>query len=294
EIPEALLSPLRYPEDLFKTQRYQYQRYHETSAKDWFEGSTRWVVPTEPTDKNSVRKQPPYRFFIDDDGEQRWSLTSTYVPRERETLVAYMSVNSDATDEENYGQITVRELPDGRTDGPVQIAAALSTDETVRQELLSFTNGDAEPIFGNLLTLPIEDSFMYVQPLYTRRDSESAFPVLSFVLVSYEGRVGIGETLREAIEDSLDGVVSTPEPEDPEPTETPTESPSASPSETPTAEPTTPAPGGTQAQIRDLLRQAEDKFTQADEAQRAGDSVRWARLMEEGRALIEEAVRLAG
>ena len=205
-----------------------------------------------------------------------------------------MSVNSDATDEENYGQITVRELPDGRTDGPVQIAAALSTDETVRQELLSFTNGDAEPIFGNLLTLPIEDSFMYVQPLYTRRDSESAFPVLSFVLVSYEGRVGIGETLREAIEDSLNGVVSTPEPEDPEPTETPTESPSASPSETPTAEPTTPAPGGTQAQIRDLLRQAEDKFTQADEAQRAGDSVRWARLMEEGRALIEEAVRLAG
>ena len=71
-----------------------------------------------------------------------------------------------------------------------------------------------KPIFGNLLTLPIDDSFMYVQPLYTRRDSESAFPVLSFVLVSYKGRVGIGETLREAIEDSLDGVVSTPDPDD--------------------------------------------------------------------------------
>ncbi|PKH38966.1 hypothetical protein SAMN05192575_103350 [Nocardioides alpinus] len=295
DIPEALVSHLRYPEDLFKTQRYQYQRYHETSAKDWFEGSTRWVVPNEPTDKNSVRKQPPYRFFIDDDGAQRWSLTSVYVPRERETLVAYMSVNSDATDEEDYGKITVRELPDGRTDGPVQIAAALSTDETVRQELLSFTNGDAEPIFGNLLTLPIEDSFMYVQPLYTRRDSESAFPVLSFVLVSYNGRVGIGETLREAIEDSLDGVVATPDPGDPEtPTETPTESPSASPSESPSASPTTPVPGGTQAQIRDLLRQAEAAFAEADAAQAAGNTVKWARLMEEGRALIEEAVRLAG
>jgi len=291
DIPEALVSHLRYPEDLFKTQRFQYQRYHETSAKDWFEGSTRWVVPTEPTIKDSSRLQPPYRFFIDEDGEQKWSLTSTYVPRGRETLVAYMSVNSDATDEDDYGTISVRELPDGRTDGPVQIAAALSTDETVRQELLSFTNGDAEPIFGNLLTLPIDDSFMYVQPLYTRRDSESAFPVLSFVLVSYNGRVGIGETLRDAIEDSLDGVVATPDPETPE---TPTESPSASPSESPSASPTTPVTGGTQAQIRELIRQAEDKFTEADAAQAAGDTVRWARLMEEGRALIEEAVRLAG
>ncbi len=291
DIPEELVSHLRYPEDLFKTQRYQYQRYHETAAKDWFEGSTRWVVPNEPTDKDSSRKQPPYRFFIDDDGVQRWSLTSVYVPRERETLVAYMSVNSDATDTENYGKISVRELPDGRTDGPVQIAAALSTDETVRQELLSFTNGDAEPIFGNLLTLPINDSFMYVQPLYTRRDSESAFPVLSFVLVSYNGRVGIGETLREAIEDALDGVASTPDPTDPV---TPTETPTATPSESPSASPTTPVEGGTQAQIRDLIRQAETKFSEADAAQAAGNTVKWARLMEEGRALIEQAVRLAG
>ena len=132
---------------------------------------------------------------------------------------------------------------------------------------------------------------MYVQPLYTRRDDESAYPILRFVLVSYQGRVGIGETLREAIEDSLDGVVATPE----EPgTETPTESPSASPSESPTETPTAPVPEGTQAQIRQLLQQAEDKFTEADAAQQAGNTVKWARLMEEGRDLIEEAVRLAG
>ncbi|RYC07266.1 UPF0182 family protein [Nocardioides zhouii] len=289
DIPEALMSHLRYPEDLFKTQRYHFQRYHETVAKDWFEGSTRWVLPKDP--QASTRLQPPYRLFTDTDGtgEQSWSLTSVYVPRERETLVAFMNVNSDATSED-YGKISVRELQDTSTDGPIQIAAALSTDETVRQELLSFTNGDAKPIFGNLLTLPIDDSFMYVQPLYTRRDSESAFPVLSFVLVSYEGRVGIGETLREAIEDSLDGVVSTPDPSTPEPTETPT----ATPSESPSSSPSTPAPGGTQAQIRDLLRQAEEKFTEADAAQQAGNTVKWARLMEEGRDLIEEAVRLAG
>jgi outer membrane biosynthesis protein TonB len=77
-----------------------------------------------------------------------------------------------------------------------------------------------------------------------------------------------------------------------EPTEEPSESPGAGPTESPTEQPTTPS-GGTQAQIRDLLRQAEAKFAAADRAQADGDTVRWARLMEEGRALIEEAVRLA-
>jgi uncharacterized membrane protein (UPF0182 family) len=203
-----------------------------------------------------------------------------------------MSVNSDATSDD-YGKISVLELPDTRTDGPRLIAAALSTDETVRQELLSFTQGDAKSVFGNLLTLPIGDTFMYVQPLYSRRDDESAYPILRFVLVSYQGRVGIGETLREAIEDSLSGVTTTPETPT-TPTPSPTESPSASPSESPSASPTSPAPEGTQAQIRDLLRRAEAKFAQADEAQKAGNTVKWARLMEEGRSLIEEAVRLAG
>jgi uncharacterized membrane protein (UPF0182 family) len=297
QIPDELMSHLRYPEDLFKAQRYQFQRYHETSAADWFEGSTRWEVPKDP--QASTRLQPPYRLFTGTEGDETWSLTSVYVPREKDNLAAFMSVNSDATDEANYGKISVLELPDTRTDGPRLIAAALSTDETVRQELLSFTQGDAKSVFGNLLTLPIGDTFMYVQPLYSRRDDESAYPILRFVLVSYQGRVGIGETLRQAIEDSLTGAPTTPDTGTPStptesPSATPTESPSASPSESPSASPTGPAPEGTQAQIRDLLRQAEAKFTQADAAQKAGNTVKWARLMEEGRALIEEAVRLAG
>ena len=292
EIPDELESHLRYPEDLFKAQRYQFQRYHETSAKDWFEGSTRWEVPKDPQAETSL--QPPYRLFSDVGEGQTWSLTSVYVPRQKDNLTAFMSVNSDATSDE-YGTISVLELPDTRTDGPRLIANELSTDETVRQELLSFTQGDAEPVFGNLLTLPIGDGFMYVQPLYTRREGESAFPVLSFVLVSYQGSVGIGETLRDAIADSQDGVGTIPG-EDPgtTPTEEPTPTEEASPTETPSETPTVPPSGDTQAQIRELLRQAETKFTEADAAQAAGNTVKWARLMEEGRDLIEQAVRLAG
>jgi uncharacterized membrane protein (UPF0182 family) len=290
DIPDTLLEHLRYPEDLFKAQRYQYQRYHVTDAQSWLEGSERWEAPKDPQATDTL--QAPYRLFTDQDGNQTWSLTSVYVWPRRDKLAAFMEVDSDATSD-TYGQVSVKELPDEGTDGPRLIANNLSTDDEVRDRLLPYTNGDADILYGNLLTLPVTDDFMYVQPLYTRRQNESTFPVLTFVLVSYKGNVGIGTTLTAAIEDSLDGSSSSETPTE-EPTGTPTESPSASPSETPTSEPTTPVPGGTQAQIRDLLQQAEEKFTQADEAQRNGNSVKWARLMEEGRQLIEEAVQLAG
>ncbi len=294
-IPDALMEHLRYPEDFFKAQRYQFQRYHETSASAWFEGSSRWEVPSDP--QLTSRLQPPYRLFTDTGNGEIWSLTSVYVPRDKENnLAAYLAVNSDATSD-SYGTISVLELPNEPTGGPLQIANTFATNEDVSQALLPYTTGDADRVPGNLLTLPVGDTFMYVQPVYTRRDGESNFPILRFVLVSYEGRVGIGTTLLDAIEDALLSEPSTGEPtvEPTEtPTETPTESPSASPTESPSASPTTPLPGGTQAQIRELLRQAEAKFTQADEAQQAGNTVKWARLMEEGRALIEEAVLLAG
>ena len=301
-IPDSLREHLRYPEDLFKAQRYQFQRYHETSASAWFEGSSRWEVPKDP--QSTQRLQPPYRLFTDTGDGETWSLTSVYVPREKENnLAAYMAVNSDATSED-YGKISVLELPNEPAGGPLEIATQFSTNTDVSEQLLPYTTGEAKRVPGNLLTLPIGDSFMYVQPVYTRREGESNFPILRFVLVSYEGNVGIGTTLRAAIADAL-GVEGgsdegpaeeTGEEPGEDPTEEPTDDPSAEPSEEPTEEAggSGEQPQGTQAQIRDLLQQAEQKFSDADEAQRNGDTVRWARLMEEGRELIEEAVELSG
>ena len=293
EISDELRAHLRYPEDLFKTQRYQFQRYHETSASAWFEGSSRWEVPSDP--QLTSRLQPPYRLFTDTGSGETWSLTSVYVPRDKENnLAAYMAVNSDATSDD-FGQVSVLELPNEPTGGPLQIANTFATNEDVSQALLPYTTGDADRVPGNLLTLPVGDSFMYVQPVYTRRDGESNFPILRFVLVSYEGSVGIGTTLRAAIADSLnvgdDGGGTDPTAE---PTTEPTPTEEASPTATPTQTPTEPPSGDVEAQIRDLLRQAENKFAAADVAQAAGNTVKWARLMEEGRALIEEAVDLAG
>lgn len=282
EIPDSLMEHLRYPDDLFKVQRHQFARYHLTEPNDWYDGANRWAVPRDPQDGST--QQPPYRLFLDD----TWALTSVYVPREKNNLASFMSVNSDATSED-YGKISVLELPNERTAGPGQAANELQSDEQVREELLGFTQGGVDPIYGNLLTLPVADGLMYVQPLYARRsdDVEASFPILRFVLVSYGDEIGIGRTLREAIADVLgvdDPGPSAPVDPDPDPGTDP--------------EPGQPDPdpepsGSVNDRIRTLLADAEAKFAAADEAQANGNSVGWARQMEEGRDLINEAFRLA-
>jgi uncharacterized membrane protein (UPF0182 family) len=285
-IPDSLMAHLRYPEDLFKAQRYQFQRYHVTNASDWFEGSSRWEVPRDP--QSQSQQQPPYRLFTDTGDGEAWSLTSVYVPRRKDNLAAFMGVNSDATSPD-YGKITVLELPNERTDGPRLIANTLSTNEDVSRALLPYTTGDAKPVFGNLLTVPVGDSFMYVQPLYTRREGESSFPILRFVLVNYNGNVGIGQTLSEAIADSL-GVEADG---GSQPSGQPTEGSDGGQSGGQSGGGGEQPQGDVNSQIRSLLAQAEEKFNQADAAQRDGDTVRWARLTEKARDLIAEAVRLS-
>ena len=279
DISDSLMTHLRYPVDMFKVQRHQFARYHLTDPNDWYDGANRWAVPRDPQDDTT--QQPPYRLFLDD----TWALTSVYVPREKNNLASFVSVNSDATSDE-YGKISVLELPNERTAGPGQIANELQSDEGVREELLGFTQGGVDPIYGNLLTLPVGDGLMYVQPLYTRRsnDTDASFPILRFVLVSYGDQIGIGRSLREAIANVLGvpATAPTPEPE-PEPEPDPG-----------TGEPDPEPTGTVDDQIRSLLSRAEDKFEAADRAQSNGDTVRWARLMEEGRDLIAQAVELSG
>ena len=123
---------LRYPEDLFKVQRYQYARYHVTDPSQWFQGNDRWEVPEDPNNNNNL--QPPYRMFTNEpipEGEaapavpeQTWSLTSTFVPFDRKNLAAFVSVDSDATSD-TYGQMRVIDVLDEQTQGPGQVANAM-------------------------------------------------------------------------------------------------------------------------------------------------------------------------
>ena len=195
---------LRYPEDLFKAQRYQFQRYHVTDAADWFEGSAAGRCPR--TRSVSSTLQPPYRLFADTGAGETWSLTSVYVPRGKETTSRPTWPSTATRHERRLRQdLGARAAQRDARTGPARSPTSSPPTRTCSSALLPYTTGDAKRVPGNLLTLPVGDGFMYVQPVYTRRKAGSTSRSCASCWSSYNGNVGIGTTLRAAIEDSLPG-----------------------------------------------------------------------------------------
>ncbi len=209
EISNALLEHLRYPVDLFKVQRDVLQRYHVTDPQAFYNDNQRWKVPEDPTaPTGSNALQPPYYLSTARPGEDepKFSVTSVYLPNSRQNLAAFVSVNSEATDTANYGKMQILQLPnDTQISGPSQIANDFQADKGVSQALLQYQQSKTTTIkYGNLLTLPVGNGLLYVQPVYIQRSAiEGSYPVLQFVIASFGKDVGFGQTLDEALRVAL-------------------------------------------------------------------------------------------
>jgi uncharacterized membrane protein (UPF0182 family) len=299
-IPADLLPHLRYPEDLYKVQRYQLARYHVTSAVDFLQASDRWSVPEDPV--NAGHLQTPVRMFMDADPTtdktgQVWSLTSTFVPYNRNNLAAVMTVDSDP-ESADYGEITILRGFGESTAGPGQIANLFQTNSVISGAVADFSHSSGLISWGNILTVPTaQHGLLYVEPVYASQAgaSSSSYAVLAFVLVSYDGQLGYGHTLQEAIADALTGggesTATTPPPDTSTPPSTsPSASgkPSKSPSTSPTAPPSTVAPAG----VGTLLDDAKQLFAEADQAGKDGNYARREKLLAQAEAKVKAAAAL--
>jgi uncharacterized membrane protein (UPF0182 family) len=281
-IPDDLRAHMRYPEDLFKVQRSVLAQYHVTAPRPFYEGSDRWRVPEDPT--KTAQSQPPYRLSVRTPGSSDpvFSLTSVYVPQNRQNLASFISVDADAAGEE-YGTIRILRLPSStQIPGPSQIANQFGADEKIQNALLAFTRTNSKALYGNLLTLPVGDGLLYVQPLYTLREAgEGTYPVLRYVLVSFGKDVGYGPTLASALDNVLgvtgsgDSLAEPGEAEEPPPGEE-------------------PSGGELPNDVASLLAQAEEAFAQAEQALQDGDLAAYGEATERARDLVAQAIELSG
>jgi hypothetical protein len=235
------------------------------------------MFTTKPAGEGEAEPDP-------ETAEQTWSLTSVFVPFDRKNLAAYVSVDSDAKSD-TYGQLRVIDVLDEQTQGPGQVANAMRSDSDAAEELAPFRQAGNSVTYGNVLTIPVGQRLLNVEPVYAERGagSSGSYPILRYVLVSYNENVGIGETLIEALGAAL-GV----DPTDPtDPTDPPPDP----------EDPGTPDPGpgtGTpEEQIAQLLGQAQAAFDEADAAYEAGDLGGYQDKIEEARDLIEQALDIA-
>jgi len=198
-ISDQLMDHLRYPQDLFKVQRQLLTRYHVSKPSQFYSASERWQVPDDPTrsGKNAV---PPYyqSLRMPDQKERQFSLTSTFNPNGQKTLGAFMSVDADPRSAE-YGKIRMLRLPTNTTvPGPSQVQSKINQDPDIANSLNILKKGDSKIEYGNLLTVPVENGLLWVEPVYVRGVGTN-YPRMEKVAVAFGDRIAFEDTLTQAL-----------------------------------------------------------------------------------------------
>lgn len=263
DMPPGLIAHLRYPEDLFNIQRTLLAQYHVTTPKTFYNGTEFWNVPYDPTAATNV-SQPAYYFTLSQDGGNSppvFSLTSPLVSLNRRNLTAFLSVNSDP-DSPQYGQFTLLEVPaDQATPGPQQVQNNIESTTAVSTQLTLLRNGGSRVALGNLLTVPLDGTFLYVEPIYVQSAGPGSFPELRRVAAVYNNTVGYQPTLAAALDQAF-GLKAAPA------SQSTSQQPPSSGQQPPLSSSTT---------LRQAIADAQTAETQAQAALRAGNFAAYGR-----------------
>lgn len=260
KMPEDLKKHVRYPEDIFLVQSNMQRTYHMTNVREFYNKEDEWDFPQEIFDGG---KEPmsPYYVIMSLPGEEaeEMVLMMPFVPHKKQNMIAWLGARMDG---EHYGEMINYRFPSGKLIyGPEQIEGRIEQDPDISRQLSLWRQEGSQVIRGNLLVIPIEQSLIYVEPLYLQA-TQIKIPQIKRVVVAYGNRVVMEPTLEQAIARLFAGAPPTEiivepvveEPTEEEPTEEPVE-------EEPTEEPTS------------LAAQALDLYNKAIEAQKSGD---WA------------------
>lgn len=259
EMPESLRAHIRYPEDLFEIQSRKYLLYHMTDPKTFYTGEDAWDLPrlsrgTVGETGESAMEAYYVIMRLPGSQDQEMVMIRPFTPRAKNNMVAWMAARCDP---KNYGETVVYRFPqDSLPLGPAQVAAGIRQRPEISKELTLLNQQGSQAILGNMLTIPLERSLLYIQPLYVQSAIRGISRAdVARVIVSYGNRVYMGATLAEAL-NAVFGAEFRP---------TVTREPGA--------EPTAAAPPPAQAGAGALVDRAVAAFERAQTAQRAGD---WA------------------
>ena len=197
EISADLKLHLRYPQDLFAIQATQYQSFHMTDPQVFYNREDLWQPPQEKYDGKMTPMEPYYILMkLPGSDQLEYLLMSPFTPQNRDNMISWLAARSDFPD---YGKMLFYELPkDKLTYGPNQIGAMIDQSTTISQQLTLWDQKGSGVIRGKLVVIPIENSFLYVVPLYLRAEGTN-FPQLKRVIAATGDKVVMEPTLDEAI-----------------------------------------------------------------------------------------------
>jgi uncharacterized membrane protein (UPF0182 family) len=266
QMPADLQRHIRYPEDFFAIQARKYATYHMLDPQVFYNREDLWAIPRRTVDGREREMEPYFTIMrLPGEAQEEFILLTLFNPSRRDNMIGWLAARSDPP---NYGRLTAYDFPKQKlVYGPRQIDARIDQDPVISQQLSLWNQRGSTVIRGSLLAIPIEQSLIYVQPLYLAASEQGALPELRRVIVAYGNQIAMEPTLEQSLARIFTGRVA------------------------PTAITTTPAaPGAPSAPSpgeRVLAQRALDTYQRAQDALRRGD---WAAYGAEQKRL-EETLR---
>ncbi|WP_432666056.1 UPF0182 family protein [Wukongibacter baidiensis] len=267
-MPEDLKAHIRYPRVLFDIQSQIYRVYHMEDPQVFYNQEDEWDIADELYQSEEQPMESNYLVMkLPEEKNEEFVLTIPYTPKDKKNMTALFVGRND---KENYGQLVVYKLPKSKNIyGPMQIENKIDSDANISKELTLWSQKGSTVIRGNLLTVPIENSLLYVEPIYLKADSEDSLPEVKRVIVGYGEQIVMKPTFEEALEEIFGEVNEKQGLKSPQ-VETTIED----------------------GDLKGLIIKAKDVFDRSLEAQKIGAWAEYGRLIDELKVILEKLNRL--
>jgi hypothetical protein len=203
QMPDNLRAHIRYPEDFFTVQADVYSTYHMTDPQAFYNREDLWTFPRELYAGETIRMQPYYvNMRLPGEDKTEFILMLPMVPQGRDNMIAWLAARCDGDD---YGHLFQYSFSKDRLFyGPFQIEARINQTPEISRQVALWNQGGSRVLRGNLLVIPVQQTLLYVEPLYLRAEA-AALPELQRVILSYGDRTVMEETLDGALDALFEG-----------------------------------------------------------------------------------------
>jgi uncharacterized membrane protein (UPF0182 family) len=264
-IPAKVKTHFRYPLDLFKIQAQMYRAYHMTNSEVFYNQEDLWQFPKQSFEGNQIIMDPYYvTMRLPGQASDEFILILPFTPTNKDNMIAWMAARSNGAD---YGKLLLYEFPKQKLIyGPGQIEARIDQEPNISQQFTLWGQAGSTVIRGDLLVIPIQESLLYVEPVYLKAD-QGELPELKRVIIAYENTVVMEETFDAALS-AIFGQKSAPLPIQ-------------------TGQAASTQPRSSQA-TADLARQALDTYQRAQNALRQGNWSDYGRHQQQLKELLQQ------
>jgi uncharacterized membrane protein (UPF0182 family) len=200
DMPEGLRKHVRYSRTFFDVQSDIYRLYHIENPTVFFGREDYWDLANE---KYMGQGEGPagssyLMFKLPGEKGVEFLLTNQYTPQNKDNMIALLAARNDG---ENYGELVLYEFPKTKVvSGPNMIETKIDQDTSISSQLTLWSQMGSDVLRGNTVVIPLEESLIYVEPIYLKSDTDSNFPEMKMVVVSHGEKIVMEPTLDAAIE----------------------------------------------------------------------------------------------